>query len=222
MLATGSVISTNHTSASALGGGRSSRAYTTHSAIGTAPGHGRAGTAGRGVTQLVEQAPRDGGPLGRGVLAEDAVDLRTPQRLDVRCVDVLFDEQVEEVGHAVHGAHHAGLHHAGLGQVLGGLSAIAQPPPPTQRYDFLSSRGLVLWIGIAGFIALRGGWRRTRPAAPQRNPVGIDRKGRVPVQAAGERTGLVRANHPSPCVWPRRVKLKLVLFRPRFIRLPLI
>ena len=36
------------------------------------------------------------------------------------------------------------------------------------------------------------------PQHPQRHPVGIDRKRRVQVQAAGQRAGLVRANHPQP------------------------
>ena len=57
-----------------------------------------ASAAGRGVAHLVEQAARDPVPLGRGVLAEDAVDLRTHQQLDVRGVRALFDEQVKEVG----------------------------------------------------------------------------------------------------------------------------
>ena len=42
VLVTGSVVSTNHSSASALGGARSSRACTTHSSTGAAPGHGSA------------------------------------------------------------------------------------------------------------------------------------------------------------------------------------
>ena len=131
-------------------------------------------------------------PLGRGVFAEDAVDLRTHQQLDVRGVLALLDEQVEEVGLAVHGAHHTGL-----GQALGRLRAVAQPLDPAKRLALLARlRGLGR---LAGLIALR---RRGRvepgPQHPQRDPVGIDRKGRVQVQAAGERAGLVRANHPQP------------------------
>ena len=72
--------------------------------------------ARRGVAHLVEQPAHDLVSLGGGVLAEDAIDFGTHQQLDVRGVLATLDEQVEEVGLAVHGAHHAGV-----GQALGGL-----------------------------------------------------------------------------------------------------
>ena len=98
-----------------------------------------------------------------------------------------LDEQVEEVGLAVHSAHHAGL-----GQVVGGLGAVAQSLNPTKRLLLLARLG-AFGLGVRG----RG---RVEPGAQhaERHAVGIDRESGVQVQAAGQRAGLVRANRPQP------------------------
>ena len=110
----------------------------------------------------------------------------------MRGVRALFDEQVEEVGLAVHGAHHARL-----GQTLGGLGAVVQPLDPAKRLAHLARLGA---LGrLAGLIALRGRGRvEPGPQHPQRDPVGIERKGRVQVQAAGQRAGLVDEGLQQP------------------------
>ena len=53
------------------------------------PEHRSRSRASGGVAHLVEQAPHDLAALGGGVVAEDAVDLRTHQQLDVRFDNVL-------------------------------------------------------------------------------------------------------------------------------------
>ena len=99
---------------------------------------------------------------GRSVLAEDAVDLRTHQQLEVRGVLAAFDEQVEEVGLAVHGADHARLR-----QALGRLGAVAQPLNPTKRLPVLARLGAFV-IGVGGRGRVEPG-----PQHPQRHPVGL-------------------------------------------------
>ena len=85
-----------------------------------------------------------------------------------------------------------GVHHAGLGQTLGRLGAIAQPLNPAKRLLLLARLG-AFGIGVRGWGGVESG-----PQHPQRHPLGIDRKGGVQVQPAGQRPGLVRANHPQP------------------------
>ena len=146
--------------------------------------------AGRRVAHLVEQMARDRLPVGRLLLAEDTVDLRADQQVDLRGVRAAREEQVEEVGLAVHRAHHAGF-----GQLLGRLRAIAQPLDPTERLPLLARlRGrLAFRRGVRGRGRVEGG-----PQHAQRHPVGIDGQRRVQLQTAGHGAGLVRADGPQP------------------------
>ena len=104
-------------------------------------------------------------PVGRLLPAQHAVDLRPDQQFDLRGVRPAFDEQVEEVGLAVHRAHHPGLT-----QPLGRLRAVAQPLDPAERLPFLARLRLAFLLGIRGL-----GRVERRPQDPQRHPVGIDR-----------------------------------------------
>ena len=99
-------------------------------------------------------------------------------------------KQVEEVGLAVHRAHHAGF-----GQLLGRLRAIAQPLDPTERLPPLARlRGrLAFLVGVRERGRVEGG-----PQHAQRHPVGIDGQRRVQLQTAGHGAGLVRTDGPQP------------------------
>ena len=111
------------------------------------------------------------------------VGLGADQQVGLRSSRAVLDEQVEEIGLAVHHAHHAGL-----GQWLGRLRAVAQPLDPTERLALgarLRAR-LAFRLGVRGRV--EGG-----PQHAQRHPVGIDGQGRVQLQAARQAVGRVAA-----------------------------
>ena len=112
-----------------------------------------------------------------------------------------LEEQVEEVGLAVHRAHHAGF-----GQPLGRLRQVAQPLDPAERRPRLARLRLVFLVGVGGRGRVEGG-----PQHAQRHPVGVDRQRRMQVQARRATAPVwFEPMAPSPCVWSRRVKFRRV------------
>ena len=205
-LLTRKVVSRNHSSGSAADGGCSSRTWTTHSArlvAGAGPAPARSVTSAIRPAVLAPAFTRAlsrcdlGGASGGAFVsnrrretvcpsrlfpAEDA-GLGADQQVDLRGSRA-FDEQVEEVGLA-----HA--HHAGLGQAR--LPARSRAAPRSNGTT-CASRAASGRSPSASELGDAG-------ASP--NASGIDGQGRVQLQAARHRPGLVRADG-SPCVCPRR------------------
>ena len=144
----------------------------------------RGGAAGRPVAHLVEQTARDRVPVGRLLPPQHAVDLRPDQQFDLRGVRPAFDEQVEEVGLAVHRAHHPGLT-----QLLGRRRAVAQPLDPAERLPFLPRLRLALLLGFRGLGRVE---RR-----PQDSVWATAVKASAAV--APFRSRYARSRRPSPC-----------------------
>jgi hypothetical protein len=118
-----------------------------------------------------------------GLVARAAVVTGPDQQLDPGRL-ALCIKQLEKIGFAIHDADHPGV-----GQVAGSRGTIAQPLAPLKALAFLPGR-----FRRARGARLRRGKGRAQHA--QRQALAAHRQGRVQVQAARSRLGLISPDDP--------------------------